>query len=448
MKKFITKTISVSFLCILLAVLMLFSGCNSGSSASNFFQSIKEATNLQKYDFEMSIETEVAGSKNTVEIEGIHESADVMSVSITTSSEGSTLDLGELIFRDNRIYIDISGLANQSDYMADIFEGKDYVYIDFNDYLDTVENSGVVNESSMEIISGMDSFSGCLGILDIFLDHVYDILDKAAQGVDPAVLSKDGSKHTLTITDENIGDYLENILNVLADDEDWFATTLPAELEKIGLNDLAEYIRENQEFDADSIIDLIDEFPESLEDPDLELTAYSEFKSEGNRTWDFVVEFNDKLGSNDIAVNLECTITENDSASVVEIDEDDAESYFDVLNESLSSYSTSSGLLNVLGGNIMTPGYYSISEMSMEGMTFTAEDLEAMGIDPSTVYIKIEGAGIGEICIYGEIEELSYTDTQMTVDGDPANYTYSNGVITIEQDGAKMSFEYDADFAP
>lgn len=98
------------------------------------------------------------------------------------------------------------------------------------------------------------------------------------------------------------------------------------------------------------------------------------------------------------------------------------------------------------GGGGMKTGYYSLSEMSMEGMSFTGEQLEAMGMDSSMFYIRIDGDGKGEIGADGDVEELTYTDKEMTVDGDPAAYTYENDTITIEQDGAKMSFKFDPDF--
>lgn len=97
------------------------------------------------------------------------------------------------------------------------------------------------------------------------------------------------------------------------------------------------------------------------------------------------------------------------------------------------------------GGGLKT-GYYTISEMSMEGMTVKSDQLEAFGMDPSSIYIKIDGNGKGEISYDGETEELTYTDKEMTLDGDPAEYTYENDTITIEQDGAKMSFTLDPDF--
>ncbi len=97
-------------------------------------------------------------------------------------------------------------------------------------------------------------------------------------------------------------------------------------------------------------------------------------------------------------------------------------------------------------GGGMKNGYYTISEMSMEGMTLTGDQLEAFGMDPSTVYIRIDGNGKGEISYAGEAEELTYTDKEMTVEGDPAEYTYADDKITIEQDGAKMVFKYDPSF--
>ena len=98
------------------------------------------------------------------------------------------------------------------------------------------------------------------------------------------------------------------------------------------------------------------------------------------------------------------------------------------------------------GGSGLKTGYYTISEMSMEGMTLSGDQLEAFGMDPSTVYIKIDGNGKGEISLAGDATELTYNDKEMIFEDDPAEYTYENDTITIEQDGAKMKFKFDPNF--
>lgn len=98
------------------------------------------------------------------------------------------------------------------------------------------------------------------------------------------------------------------------------------------------------------------------------------------------------------------------------------------------------------GGGGLKTGYYTISEMSSDGMTLTGDQLESYGYDVSSIYIKIDGDGKGEISLVGDVSELTYTDKEMIVDEDPAEYTYENDTITIEQDGATMKFKYDPNF--
>ncbi len=83
-------------------------------------------------------------------------------------------------------------------------------------------------------------------------------------------------------------------------------------------------------------------------------------------------------------------------------------------------------------------GYYSLSELSSEGETQTAEDFEAWGF---TYYLVLEEDGTGYLDMFGEKEILTWDDKMVSgEDIGSMNYTYANGVIKLEGDGSSMSF--------
>ena len=97
MKRLFTKSISLAFLCMLLTVLMIFSGCNSGSTATNFFESIQELDGVKKFDFEVDIETELNLQKTNVEINGTYNNENSMMATVTMTSGGVTIDFCDII---------------------------------------------------------------------------------------------------------------------------------------------------------------------------------------------------------------------------------------------------------------------------------------------------------------------------------------------------------------
>ncbi len=95
----------------------------------------------------------------------------------------------------------------------------------------------------------------------------------------------------------------------------------------------------------------------------------------------------------------------------------------------------------------MKNGYYTVSEVLMGEVTYSGDQLKAMGLDES-VYVKIDGDGKGEVSVNGITQAMTYDDKQMTVNNEPANYEYKNNKITIAYEEYSMSFTFNPNFKP
>lgn len=157
MKKFIAKISSVSFLCILLTILMLFSGCNSGSSATNIFESVREATEVEKYDFEMNIEFESNQQTANIILEGTVNGPDSMMASATVKSSAMSLKIGDVIVDGDKMYLNVNDFLTLMG-RADVLDGKEYVLFDTDELESFAEMTGAEmpsaeNEKAMEDLS-------------------------------------------------------------------------------------------------------------------------------------------------------------------------------------------------------------------------------------------------------------------------------------------------------
>ncbi len=345
MKGLFTKSISVAFLCMLLTVLMIFGGCsNGGSTATNFFESIKEASEVQKYDFEMDMEFKADTQTASVVVNGTYNSAESMMASATIKSGAMTLKIGEIILDGDRVYLDISDLLSTLG-SADVLDGKDYIYIDMSELASLAEMSGAE-------MPEMDDLSVYQDLSKTITYKLYDILEKAAEDVDPAVLGQDGAKFTFTINKDNMIDYIRNIVNVLADEQDWIFETLPEALDNAGLSDVADLISDNESDIADALeeaVETVKEDPDNPfgEDDEFEIIAYSEMLNEGGRIWNMGTEMTMSssnteslftLNGNGATLSLDMTISENSGDKpITEVDEDNAISYMTLMMSSMSS---------------------------------------------------------------------------------------------------------------
>lgn len=341
MKRIFTKSISVALMCMLLTVMMIFSGCNSGSSATNFFQSAKEATDVKMFDFEVEIDAESDGQDATIAFSGTYNSPESMSMSASVSSNGMTIDIGEVILDGSRLYIDLSTISSLASMAggstADLFDGKSYLYFDIEEIASLAEMSGA--EMPFEV----DDLGAYQGLVDVVTDKILEVLEKAAVETEPAVLSQDGGKFTLTINDDNIVDFVRNLVDVIADEEDWILETLPAECEKVGLDIVAEAIYDSEDDISDAIAEMVEgaeEDPgESFEEIEFELVAYSEMINQGGRSWNFGIEFEGEANGTDASMGIDMTIKENAGIKpITKVDENDAISYMDLMMSSMSSY--------------------------------------------------------------------------------------------------------------
>lgn len=88
-------------------------------------------------------------------------------------------------------------------------------------------------------------------------------------------------------------------------------------------------------------------------------------------------------------------------------------------------------------------GTYRLAAMTGadEDDNVTAEDLEMMESLGMIVRLYMNEDGTGSLDMYGEVMELEWDASSITVDGEPAGYTYGGGILTISEDGESLVFE-------
>ena len=91
-------------------------------------------------------------------------------------------------------------------------------------------------------------------------------------------------------------------------------------------------------------------------------------------------------------------------------------------------------------------GTWDLTEMEENGEVTGADDLEmlkALGLD---VYLELNQDGTGALVLFGEATEFSWeakssTEASFTMDGQTAGMKLTDGNLTIEQSGSKLTFQ-------
>ena len=84
-----------------------------------------------------------------------------------------------------------------------------------------------------------------------------------------------------------------------------------------------------------------------------------------------------------------------------------------------------------------TLGYYKLTSAEASGMSFDSSTLAAVGMDKGYILLKEDGKA--KLSAAGQEQELTYDDKNFTADGESISYTLKDGVITMENNGAKIS---------
>ncbi len=83
-------------------------------------------------------------------------------------------------------------------------------------------------------------------------------------------------------------------------------------------------------------------------------------------------------------------------------------------------------------------GTYKLSSMS--GDDTSPEDLELMESMGLRCLLVLEADGTGSLDMYGEVESITWDDDHIYSDGDPADYSFRWGELTISDDDISMTF--------
>jgi hypothetical protein len=89
-------------------------------------------------------------------------------------------------------------------------------------------------------------------------------------------------------------------------------------------------------------------------------------------------------------------------------------------------------------------GTYYFSYMEEDDFKVTAGDMEAGGVDISTMYVTINEDGTGSLSMYGETMDMEWGNGEIwPVDepDEPVNLSFDGFTLTMEQDGQKIVFE-------
>ena len=93
-----------------------------------------------------------------------------------------------------------------------------------------------------------------------------------------------------------------------------------------------------------------------------------------------------------------------------------------------------------------TLGYYKLTSAEASGMSFDSSTLAAVGMDKGYILLKEDGKA--KLSAAGQEQELTYDDKNFTAGSESIPYTLKDGVITMEKDGTKLVFTFDANFTP
>lgn len=115
-------------------------------------------------------------------------------------------------------------------------------------------------------------------------------------------------------------------------------------------------------------------------------------------------------------------------------------------NQRCGCYGTSYGAFTHTACGNSTLGYYKLTSAEASGMSFDSSTLAAVGMDKGYILLKEDGKA--KLSAAGQEQELTYDDKNFTADGESISYTLKDGVITMEKDGTKLVFTFDANFKP
>lgn len=93
-----------------------------------------------------------------------------------------------------------------------------------------------------------------------------------------------------------------------------------------------------------------------------------------------------------------------------------------------------------------TLGYYKLTSAEASGMSFDSSTLAAVGMDKGYILLKEDGKA--KLSAVGQEQEFTYDDKNFTIGSESIPYTLKDGVITMEKDGTKLVFTFDANFKP
>lgn len=93
-----------------------------------------------------------------------------------------------------------------------------------------------------------------------------------------------------------------------------------------------------------------------------------------------------------------------------------------------------------------TLGYYKLTSAEASGMSFDSSTLAAVGMDKGYILLKEDGKA--KLSAAGQEQDLTYDDKNFTAGSESIPYTLKDGVITMEKDGTKLVFTFDANFKP
>lgn len=84
-------------------------------------------------------------------------------------------------------------------------------------------------------------------------------------------------------------------------------------------------------------------------------------------------------------------------------------------------------------------GTYELVSMEQNGETVgNMDSLKSLGL---TATMELKEDKTGTLNIFGETQQLTYDDKNITSDGQAVPYKFENNKLTMEQDGQKMVFE-------
>lgn len=115
-------------------------------------------------------------------------------------------------------------------------------------------------------------------------------------------------------------------------------------------------------------------------------------------------------------------------------------------NQRCGCYGTSYGVLSLTACGNSTLGYYKLTSAEASGMSFDSSTLAAVGMDKGYILLKEDGKA--KLSAAGQEQELTYDDKNFTAGSESIPYTLKDGVITMEKDGTKLVFTFDANFKP